>query len=179
MREKVQSFNYRANHEFTIAQSLTLSGDNQGADFYLQRYTENQAAANEEYQALQQAEERVIEEMQEEIVRQQQPALPPTSAPPAPTSQQQQAGNQWPDGQKLQSPEKYSICRLKDVPTGDTLHLRQGPGANYPIVTDNPPTASNVTVYVADWEKNASDIWFPVSWQNYKGYLRQKFLCPQ
>jgi hypothetical protein len=43
-----------------------------------------------------------------------------------------------------------------------------------------PETASDVTVYVADWEKNGSDIWFPVSWQNYKGYLRQKiFVCTE
>jgi hypothetical protein len=139
------------------------------ASFWEGKMMEYQNAANAEAQSLEQAEEHVLEEMQEEIVRQQQPA----------PQQQQQSANQWPDGKMLQSPQIYSTCRLMKVPSGDTMHLRQGPGANYSVVTDMPPTAANITVYTSDWQKNGNDIWFPVSWQNYKGYLRQKFICTQ
>jgi len=42
-----------------------------------------------------------------------------------------------------------------------------------------PPNATNVVVYIADWQMNDSDRWFPVSWNGYKGYVRQKFVTPQ
>jgi hypothetical protein len=85
-----------------------------------------------------------------------------------------------------QEPDKHVICRVFNVATGDWLHMRQGPGANYPKVklrsgggeVSMPSTAANITVYVADWEKNDNDVWFPVYWHGYRGYLNQKFLTP-
>jgi hypothetical protein len=51
--------------------------------------------------------------------------------------------------------------------------------ASATIAVALPPNATNVIVFVEDWEKNENDAWYRVSWRSYKGYLRNKFLTPQ
>jgi S1-C subfamily serine protease len=96
------------------------------------------------------------------------------------------AASTWPDGRRLRSPEKHVYCRVRNVPANDVLYMRQGPGASYQKVMASatiavalPPNATNVIVFVEDWEKNENDVWYRVSWRGYKGYLRDKFLTPQ
>jgi hypothetical protein len=71
------------------------------------------------------------------------------------------AASTWPDGQGLHSPDKYVYCRVHNVAANDVLYMRQEPGANYrkimasaTIAVALPPNATNIIVFVEDWEKN-------------------------
>jgi hypothetical protein len=63
--------------------------------------------------------------------------------------------------------------------------MRQAPGANYSKVelrsgggAVSIPADGGKRSWLSETRKNDNDVWFPVYWQGYKGYLNQNFLTP-
>jgi hypothetical protein len=108
------------------------------------------------------------------------------ATPPPTTPTTRTTDDSWSDGRRLQHPDRSALYRVVNVADDDTLTLRSGPGASTQEVRSGsgdivtlPATAHDLTVYTEDGKRNDQDLWYPVSWNGYKGYLREKYLEEQ
>jgi hypothetical protein len=65
--------------------------------------------------------------------------------------------------------------RVVNVPEGDSLNLRQGPGSNYPVVATIPAGFRGITLSTQRYT-NGTTIWRQISAGGYNGYVNETYL---
>lgn len=76
--------------------------------------------------------------------------------------------------------ERFVARRLKivNVPRGEPLNLRERADGSSGIVTEIPLNATGV-IQAGEGVYNGSDLWIPVQFGNYGGFIHSRFLTPE
>jgi len=101
----------------------------------------------------------------------------PTQSPTAtPTLAPHYNNTKWPDGRMLIHPEHFMKAYVINVPLGDTLKLRSGPGTKYAPVTEIPADGTGITAFDQDQVWDGDTWWCPVEWHGLRGYVGRHYL---
>jgi hypothetical protein len=92
-------------------------------------------------------------------------ALPPNSLSP-----------KWPDGKVLGHPRDVVQSHVVNVPTGESLVMRAGPGTSFTAIAEIPFDAADISQFTKDGRWDGGSWWYPVKWHGHLGYVGGGYL---
>jgi hypothetical protein len=82
----------------------------------------------------------------------------------------------WPDGKVLGHPRDVVRSHVVNVPPGEPLEMRAGPGTSFSAIAEIPFDAVDISQFTKDGVWDGDTLWYPVKWHGHLGYVGGGYL---
>jgi hypothetical protein len=104
----------------------------------------------------------------------------PYTATPSPTVRRALPADslspKWPDGRVLSHPRDVVQSHVINVPRGEPLKMRRGPGTSFTAIAEIPFDAADISQFTKDGVWGGDTWWYPVKWHGLLGYVGGGYL---